>query len=93
MDKEEIEIRERVCRLPDDVLVGLGEMAALLGITAASAAVLASRRPGALPPRWAGPTRRRLWRVGDIRIWIRSRAPLADEPAPRRRRGRPRKEG
>lgn len=60
---------ERLTPLPDDVLVGLDEVAAL---TDFAKVTVQQRRIKGFPTPLAG-VRRLKWRLGDVRAWIRAR--------------------
>ena len=59
--------------LPDDALIGKGELAVLLGIAEQTISGLLHRGVD-LPRRFAGPTRKVQWRLGDVRRWMQERA-------------------
>ena len=60
---------ERLAALPDDVLVGVGEVASLTGFAEIT---VQQRRIKGFPNPLTG-VRRLKWRLGDIRAWIRTR--------------------
>ena len=60
---------ERLTPLPDDVLVGIAEVAAL---TDFAPITVQQRRIKDFPAPLSG-VRRLKWRLGDVRAWIRSR--------------------
>ncbi|WP_435626589.1 helix-turn-helix transcriptional regulator [Candidatus Ferrigenium straubiae] len=60
---------ERLTPLPDDILVGIEEVAALTGFAHVT---IQQRRIKEFPNPLAG-VRRLKWRLGDVRAWIRTR--------------------
>lgn len=60
---------ERLASLPDDILIGVAEVAALTGFAETT---IQQRRIKGFPSPLAG-VRRLKWRLGDIRAWIRAR--------------------
>ena len=60
---------ERLASLPDDVLIGVDEVASLTGFAEVT---VQQRRIKGFPSPLSG-VRRLKWRLGDIRAWIRIR--------------------
>lgn len=60
---------EQLTPLPDDILVGIEEVAALTGFAHIT---IQQRRIKEFPSPLAG-VRRLKWRLGDVRAWIRTR--------------------
>lgn len=60
---------ERLAALPDDILIGVEEVAALTGFAEIT---VQQRKIKGFPNPLAG-VRRLKWRLGDIRAWIRAR--------------------
>lgn len=84
--KRDYDLAAKLSKAGDDLMVGVDEVAALMGL---SAGTIRQRRLDGLPQPLAG-VRALRWRLGDIRTWMRSRAPVTT-PASPRRRGRPTK--
>lgn len=86
--------RKNLASYSDDQLIGAVELAALLATTAAMIYRYLYTNASALPPPMAGFGRKRVWRLGNCRDWLRKRAGPSAEPmlnqAPVRRTGRPR---
>jgi predicted DNA-binding transcriptional regulator AlpA len=80
--------------ISDDQVVGVAEVAALLGTTEGQVYKLSSQQPQCLPPRLKVFGRRLAWRMGTCREWVRNLEQVTDLPDPERqtvRFGRPRK--
>lgn len=80
----DLELAAKLSKAGDDIMVGVDEVAALMGL---SAVTIRQRRLDGLPQPLAG-LRTLRWRLGDIRAWMHNRAPAVPSP---RRRGRPTK--
>lgn len=70
---------ERLTLLPDDILVGIDEVAALTGF----ARVTVQQRKIKGFPRPLTDVRRLKWRLGDVRGWIRDRTQQPEKSAKR----------
>lgn len=82
--------------ISDDQVVGVAEVAALLGTTEGQVYKLSSQQPQSLPPRLKVFGRRLAWRMGTCREWVRNLEQVTDLPDPQQQRqtarfGRPRK--
>lgn len=80
----------------DDQVVGVEEVATLLGTTQGQIYKLSSQQPQCLPPRLKVFGRRLAWRMGTCREWIRNleqvtATDLPEVKPPAARFGRPRK--
>lgn len=65
---------ERLASLPDDILIGVDEVASLTGFAEIT---VQQRRIKGFPNPLTG-VRRLKWRLGDIRAWIRTRTQQVD---------------
>lgn len=74
---------ERLTPLPDDILVGIEEVAALTGFAHIT---IQQRRIKEFPSPLAG-VRRLKWRLGDVRAWIRVRTQPLEKSRQRKNRG------
>ncbi|OMS76588.1 hypothetical protein AQ925_08930 [Burkholderia pseudomallei] len=89
MQERDYELAAKLSRAGDDMLVGPVEVAALTGL---SAITIGKRKVTSMPEPVPG-IRRLLWRMGDVRQWMRRRSGIdasAAEALPARR-GRPTK--
>lgn len=90
MQERDYELAAKLSRAGDDMLVGPVEVAALTGL---SATTIGKRKVVSLPTPLPG-VRRLLWRLGDVRQWMRQRVisdatnAVSKQPG---RRGRPTK--
>lgn len=88
------QIRKDLAGYDDDQLIGPVEMAALLATTVGMIYRYLYSNPTALPPNVAGFGRKRVWRLGSCREWLRQLAGTAAIPRPSKpaskRIGRPR---
>lgn len=84
-EKRDYDLASRLSRAGDDLMVGVEEVAAVMGL---SPVTIRQRRLAGMPAPLAG-VRALRWRLGDIRAWMRGTAAPAS-PTPRRP-GRPRK--
>lgn len=82
-------LAESVSRLSDDVLVGVKEAAALTGFAAVS---LQQRRVRAFPKPLNG-VRILRWRLGDLRLWMKTSETASLPPSPPARNNTPKKSG
>lgn len=88
------QVRRNIGGYGDDQLIDVVELAALLATTPGMIYRYLYSNPTALPPTMAGFGRKRVWRLGTCRDWLRQRAGLDVKPvsnAPKSKRiGRPR---
>lgn len=89
MHTRDYELAAKLSRAGDDLMIGPREVAAISGL---SATTIGQRKIASMPAPLPG-VRRLLWRLGDIRKWMRGTA--SDSAEDRRlqpvRRGRPTK--
>lgn len=66
----DLELLEKICRLPDDVLVGINEVALLTDLSPVTVQQRKLRGfPSPIPH-----IRKLRWRLGDVRTWIRTKS-------------------
>jgi hypothetical protein len=90
MHTRDYELAAKISRAGDDLMVGPREVAAISGL---SARTIGQRKISSMPAPLPG-VRRLLWRLGDIRKWMRgtiSDDSTEDRQLQRVRRGRPTK--
>jgi hypothetical protein len=94
MQARDYELAAKLSRAGDELLVGPVEIAALTGL---SATTIGKRKVRSMPQPIPG-IRRLLWRLGDIRNWLRTwgrsseeQVPLRNVPEKLARKGRPTK--
>ncbi|AYQ40166.1 MULTISPECIES: hypothetical protein [Burkholderia cepacia complex] len=89
MQERDYELAAKLSRAGDDMLVGPVEVAALTGL---SPITIGKRKVTSMPEPVPG-IRRLLWRMGDVRQWMRRRSGIDESAAEARpgRRGRPTK--
>lgn len=90
-----VKLASEVSQLPDDVLIGAAELAALTGYALLNVRQCRRRPVAGLPQPLPGLARLR-WHLGTVRTWMRTGTLLSvntgdDESMPLPRRGRPSK--
>ena len=93
--RDQFEIRKQLASFGDDQVIDANEFAAFRGISVEALYRLLYLRSDAIPPPLAGLGRRRLWRLGTCREWLRKLqvASVGSHPQENAgpRTGRPRK--
>ncbi|HAM22394.1 MAG TPA: hypothetical protein DCQ04_08980 [Actinobacteria bacterium] len=94
--RDQFEIRKQLATYGDDQVIDAVELAAFRCISVKMLYRLLYLRSDAIPPSLLGFGRKRLWRMGNCRQWLRTRdaasagpSPLSTDGVPRT--GRPRK--